>query len=303
MRFIAAYIMQGRMQAMLVASTLAILSLLFPPVSIVSSGTVALVTLRRGANEGLLVLLCSCAASALLGIVLLNNVYFALLYGLALWLPVWVIAVVLREGRHLSLTIEIAVFIGMAMVIGFYLYNGNTSAMWQGLLEQMAQALLQKSPDVPLEKIQQSIAVLARFMTGIFVSGTVYSMLFGLFLGRWWQSVLYNPGGFREEYLKLRVGLTLALASLVIIGIAWAGLGVFSEVAQNICVLLFVLYTVIGTAVLHAVFSNMSANRFLVPMLYLTLIIIPHTMLLVALIGLADVWLNLRNKQFNRNGA
>ncbi|MEQ1638063.1 MAG: hypothetical protein ABL903_15375 [Methylococcales bacterium] len=303
MSFLAAYIMRGRMQAMLVASTLAILSLLLPPVSIVSSGAVALVTLRRGAAEGLLVLLCSCAASALLGIIILNNVYFALLYGLALWLPIWVISVVLREGRHLSLTIEIAVLIGMVVVVGFYLYNANISAIWQVLLGQMAEAFLQKTPDVPLEKIQQSIAVLARFMTGIFVSGTVYSMLFGLFLGRWWQSVLYNPGGFREEYLKLRVQLPLAIASIIIIGIAFANFGLISEIAENISVLLFVLYTVIGTAVLHAVFTHMQAKRFMVPMLYLTLGIIPHTMLLVAIIGLTDVWLDLRNKQLNRNSA
>ncbi|MFI3137532.1 MAG: hypothetical protein QX197_12230 [Methylococcaceae bacterium] len=303
MSFLAAYVMRGRMQAMLVAATLAILSLLLPPVSIVSSGAVALVTLRRGATEGLFVLLCACAASALLGVVLLNNVYFALLYGLVLWLPVWVIAVVLREGRHLSLALEIAVLMGMLAVVGFYLYDSNASTMWQGLLQQMIQPLLQKSPEIQPETLQQSIVVFSRFMTGVVVSGTVYSMLFGLFLGRWWQSILYNPGGFREEYLKLNVQSRLAIASIIIIGIAFAGYAELSEIAQNICVLLFVLYTVIGSAVLHAVFANLSAKRFLVPMLYLTLTIIPHTMIVVALVGLTDVWLDLRNKQSNQNSA
>ena len=53
MGFLASYIMRGRLQAMIVASTLALLSLIIPPVSVVSSATVALVTLRRGAVEGL----------------------------------------------------------------------------------------------------------------------------------------------------------------------------------------------------------------------------------------------------------
>jgi hypothetical protein len=291
------------MQAMLVASTLAILSLLFPPVSIVSSATVALVTLRRGAYEGLFVLLCSCVASALLGVVVLHNYYFAMLYGLVLWLPIWVIAVVLREGRHLSLAIEIAVLMGVVVVVGFYLYNSNTSMMWQGLLQQMAQPLVQKTPEIQLEKIRQSIAVFSHFMTGIVVSGTVYSMLFGLFLGRWWQSVLYNPGGFREEYLNLKVTLRLVVASIIIAGVAFTDYGVLSEIAKNISVLLFLLYTVMGAAILHALFTNMQAKRFLVPMLYFTIGIIPHTMIIVAIIGLTDVWLDLRNKQSNRNSA
>ena len=121
MTFLAAYIMRGRMQAMMVASSLAVLSLLLPPVSIVSSASVALVTLRRGANEGLYVLICACLSAAVLGFFLFGSFQFALLYGLVLWLPIWLISIVLREGKHLSVAIEIAVLLGILGVIGFYL--------------------------------------------------------------------------------------------------------------------------------------------------------------------------------------
>ena len=70
MQFLAAYIMKGRMQAMTVAAALALLSLVFPPASIVRSASVALVTLRRGATEGLYVLVCACIAAAVLSIFL-----------------------------------------------------------------------------------------------------------------------------------------------------------------------------------------------------------------------------------------
>jgi hypothetical protein len=56
---------------------------------------------------------------------------------------------------------------------------------------------------------------------------------------------------------------------------------------------------VIGTAVLHTVFANMKLARYIVPMLYITLFLIPHAMLLVALVGLSDPWLNLRKKKSN----
>lgn len=291
------------MQAMLVASSLAILSLLLPPFSIVSSGTVALVTLRRGASEGFWVLLCAAVASALLGIILFNNYYFALLYGLVLWLPIWLIAVVLREGRQLSLALESAVLLGIVVILGFYLFHGNPSQIWQGLFEKMSQPLIQQSPEIHLARVQQSIALFAKIMTGIVVTGTIYSMLFGLFLGRWWQSLLFNPGGFRAEYLSLRVSKSLALASIIAIAIAFSGFGIYAEIAANIWVLLFVLYAIIGAAVSHALLDglkNQTFKRFAIPMLYLTLTLIPQTMILIALLGLVDIWLDLRNKQSNR---
>ena len=117
MNFLATYIMRGRMQAMIVASSLALLSLMMPPVSVVSSATVALVTLRRGGFEGLYVLVCSSLAAGILGFLATGNYQFALLYVMVLWLPVWLISIVLREGQHLSLAVEIAILLGIIGVV------------------------------------------------------------------------------------------------------------------------------------------------------------------------------------------
>jgi uncharacterized protein YybS (DUF2232 family) len=136
-------------------------------------------------------------------------------------------------------------------------------------------------------------------MTGIVAAGSVFGLLFGLFMGRWWQANLYNPGGFRQEFLSLDTKPRLSIVTIAIVAIAWAVPGQISEMAWNISILLFVLYTVIGTAVLHTVFANMKLARYIVPMLYITLFLIPHAMLLVALVGLSDPWLNLRKKKSN----
>ncbi|MGJ0489929.1 hypothetical protein [Methylobacter sp.] len=297
MSFLAAYIMRGRLQAMLVASSLALLSLIIPPVSIVSSASVALVTLRRGAFEGLYVLVCSSAAASLLGLFLLGNYQFALLYSMVLWLPVWLISIVLREGRHLSLAVEFAVLIGVLGVVGFYLYEAEPAVMWKDVLSQMV------PPNAPVDEIQRTLDVLSHYMTGVVAAGTVFGLLFGLFLGRWWQSVLYNPGGFKQEFLSLNTKPRLAMGSLAVVAVAWASSGTLSEVAWNMTILLFVLYTCIGTAVLHAVFASMKLGRYLVPMFYLTLFLIPHVILPVALVGISDAWMNLRNKISNQTNA
>lgn len=297
MSFLAAYIMRGRIQAMIVASTLALLSLVMPPVSVVSSASVALVTLRRGAFEGLYVVVCSSVAAGLLGFFLLGSYQFALLYGMVLWVPVWLISIILREGRHLSLAVEIAVLIGILGVVGFYLYDTESAVMWKNILSQMVPA------NAPVEDIQRTLNILSHYMTGIVAAGTVFGLLFGLFLGRWWQSVLYNPGGFRQEFLSLSTQPRLAIGSIVVVVIALLSSGVISEIFWNITILLFVLYTFIGAAVLHAVFASMKMSRYIVPMFYLTLFLIPHAMLPVALVGLGDTWLNLRSKISNQTNA
>ncbi len=299
MSFFAAYILRGRMQAMLVASTLALLSLKLPPVSIVSSAAISLVTLRKGAYEGLLVLLISGAAAAVLGNYLLGNFLFALGYSLVLWFPVWSISIVLREGRNLNLSLDMAVLLGGIIVAGFYLYLDNPAAMWNALINQMVEPVLSVS-DVPVDKIKQSIALVSRYMTGVIAAGSVSGLMLGLLLARWWQAALFNPGGFRKEFAMLNTRPPLAIASLVILATALSDTGKIAEIAGNISILLFVLYAFIGTAVVHVLISVARAKRFLLPLFYLVIFIIPHALLPVALIGLADAWLNLRNKVANQ---
>lgn len=297
MSFLASYIMQGRLQAMIVASTLALLSLKFPPISVLSSAAVALVTLRLGAKEGLYVLVSSSVAAGLLGFFVLGNYQFALLYGMVLWLPVWLISIVLREGRHLSLAVEIAILLGVIGVVGFYLYNNEPSVNWEKILLQMV------PENAPVEQVQHTVDVLSHYMTGIVAAGSVFGLLFGLFLGRWWQAVLYNPGGFKQEFLSLSTHPRLAMGSVAVVGLAMVTTGVVSEVAWNVTILLFVLYSFIGTAVLHTVFSVMKLGRYLVPLFYVTLFLIPHVLLPVALIGLSDAWLNIRKKNSKQTRA
>ncbi|NOU20910.1 MAG: hypothetical protein HOO93_03825 [Methyloglobulus sp.] len=294
MKWLAAYIMRGRLQAMLVASTLAMLSLIMTPLSVLSSGAVALVTLRRGAYEGLIILASSSLAAGILATLIQVSYQFILIYVLFLWLPIWLIAIVLREGRHISLAVEIAVLIGVVGVVAYYLFNSDPAMMWAQVLPKMVPA------NSPVEDVKRIIGLIAPYMTGIAAAGAVFSMLLGLFLGRWWQSLLYNPGGFRQEFLSLRTESRLAMISLAIIGIAMLSSGAVSQIAWNTAIIMFVLYTFIGIAVLHAVFSGMKIGQYAVAMFYITMFLIPYSMIPVALVGFSDTWLDLRKRKLNQ---
>jgi hypothetical protein len=299
---LAAYIMRGRTQAIMVASFLSLLSLLLPPVSIVSLATVALVTLRKGAREGGYVLICACLAAAILGLVLIGNYQLPLFYSLFLWMPVWVISVILREGRHLFWAIEIVVAIATLAILACYWYQPNLGDIWQAELHELLEALVSETnPDVPIEAVQAFLSVFFHFMlTGLIAQVYVLSLLAGLFLGRAWQAILYNPGGFKKEYLGLRGQKKLAIVGLIILAIAWSSSGMIAEISWNIMVLFFILYVFLGIVVLHCIFSVMKRKQLLIPFLYISFILVPHAMIPAAIIGLADTWLNLRKTILNQ---
>ncbi len=288
MGFLATYIMRGRWQAVIAAISLAFLSLFMPPISIVSSAAVALVTLRLGAYEGLTVFGISLVTLGTLG-VLVGNIEFALLYGVVLWLPIWVIAILLRAGRQLSLAIESAVLLGGITIIVFSLFKPDAFEMWKSLLIQMS------PPNAALD-VQPQIELIAHYMTGIIAAGTIFGWIFALFLARWWQAQLYNPDGFKTEYLALSTSKRLAMGSIMLVGIAAFTQGNLSELAWNLSILAFVLYTFVGTAVCHSLLAPLKQGRYLVIGFYMTVFLIPHLLIPVVSIGVIDSWLNLRHK-------
>lgn len=288
----------------MVASILALLSLPFFPVSIVSSATVALVTLRRGALEGLYVLVGACLAVALLSL-FLGSYQFAVLYGLLLlllWIPVWLVAIVLREGKRLTFALEVGALLGVAGVLAVYLFHPEPAQIWRELLPAMAQLMQQAQPDFPVTLDKEATEVLAHLMTGNLAAGGVIALFFELFLARWWQALLYNPGGFRAEFLAVKGHAQLAIATTAMAAGYWLASGTVAEACRNMLSVLVVLYIFIGIAILHSVLAAMKGRDYLVPLFYVTLLIIQPIMGLVGLFGLIDTWLDLRNK-FKPNGA
>ncbi len=302
MGFLATYIMRGRMQAIMIACFLSLLSLTLPPISIVSSATIALVTLRRGASEGGYVLICACLAAAILGFFLIGNYQLTLFYSLFLWVPVWVIAVILREGQHLFLAIEIVIGIAILAILIAYGYQPHLGDAWQvELYGFLADVVTETNPDVPNETVAASLSLFFHFMlTGLIAQIYVLSLLAGLFLGRAWQAILYNPGGFKKEYLGLKGQKKLAIITLIILAVAWVSSGLLAEICWNITVLFFVLYAFLGTVVLHCTFSVMKRKQILIPFLYISIVLVPHALIPAAIIGLSDTWLNLRKTILNQ---
>src|SRR3972149_225596 len=116
MRFLAAYIMRGRTQAMMVAVMTAILSLLITPLSYLSAAVIALVILRQGWREGLWVIVGAGLAIGLFSMLISLDPRFALGFVALIWLPIASLALVLRTTVSLPMTLTMVAGMGALAV-------------------------------------------------------------------------------------------------------------------------------------------------------------------------------------------
>lgn len=291
---LATFIMRGRSQAALVSAVFAVLSLLFPLAGMLSSATVALVALRQGPVEGLIVGLFAGLASGLFAFAALGSPAPALGFALALWLPVWVLALVLRNTRSQPLTVSLASIMGLMIILALRLGVGDPGAFWSELMEPVRQGLVE-SGLVTEAGGKDLIAEVARWMTGAFAATFYFQALLALFLGRWWQSLLYNPGGFGAEFRELRLSRGLGILSLLLM--AWLLVDENNQWAADLLLLVTPMLLLQGLALIHWLVRTMQASRgWLIGVYALYLLAMPHAQVLTAGLGLADIWVDVRSR-------
>ena len=111
-----------------------------------------------------------------------------------------------------------------------------------------------------------------------------------LFLARAWQAGLFNPGGFQTEFHALKFGRQVSLVCTVALAVAVVMGGSFwSAVAMAIVFVLFVQ----GLSVTHALVKQRDMSQGWLVGVYL-LLLLPHTVLLLAALGLVDNFIKLR---------
>lgn len=298
MRALASFILRGYSQTIMVMVGMAVLAMIAPPFSLVSGAALALATLRNGARFGLLVMVVSTVFVSALAYFSLGDALIGLILLAILWLPLWVVAWVLREFRSLALASIVTAALGVAGILLVYLWLGDTAAWWQEQLLVIFEPAIEAGGGLAnREAVESILAGIARIMTGIAAAGIVLNTLMCLYLGRGWQAMLYNPGGFRSEFYELRLGRWIALASLLVIVVSMLPLGVVSHLADEILIVVFVLFVIQGLAMLHAIVAKRKMHPgWLFGLYVLAFLVLPQLMGLIALMGLMDNWLDLRRR-------
>jgi hypothetical protein len=291
---LARFILKGHSQAALVAAAMAMLGLLLPPLAWLSGAAVALVALVNGHRSGLLVTAIAGIGTAVLAGLILSLPELAAYYVLLVWLPVVMVAVVLRQTVSLALSLQLTAGFSLLGIAVVYLFAPDFGEIWRPSMNRMAEELLAQSQEtLDAQQLQQVIDQIIQLLPGFFASSFMIGIMLSLYLARWWQAAIYNPGGFGKEFRAINLGKATALIALAIAAAAMLGkLDIFNAML----LVVFALYLNQGLAVLHAVFAGRQLHAVWLFLVYLFMFLVPHTVVLLALAGLADTWIDFRRR-------
>jgi hypothetical protein len=107
--------------------------------------------------------------------------------------------------------------------------------------------------------------------------------------------MLYNPGGFRQEFHQLRLpkGLSLLLVLVGLLVMSQETTG--GSIPAYGLILLLVVWFVQGLAVVHGAIGKLGLNSgWLVGVYLLLLFAMLHMVVVLALVGAVDAWLDFR---------
>lgn len=313
MLLLAGFILKGPLQAALVVAAMAVLGLLLPPVTWLSAAAIALVTLVNGYKQGLLVSAIAYVGAVLFSIIIFSNMSevadyspvvameMVLYFVLLIWLPVLLLATVLQQTVSLALVLQLLTGVSLLIVAVFYLLYPDFGELWRGQFDQLITQLItslsgQESSLGDAETIaslQRLEDGLIHLLPGLFVSSLMLGTLISLLIGRWWQAVYFNPDGFGEEFQALALGKYSALTTLAIIVLAWLQ---SSYMMYSFLMIVLMVYYVQGTAILHAVFKRRKWHTAWLIVVYGLIMFLPQVMLLLIFIGMADSWINIRQR-------
>lgn len=303
MKALAAYIMRGRLQAMMAAAGLAVIAvLLIPltwPVSFLSGAAVALAVLVQGPKEGALTALGGTALLALVTMLVFQVPTMAIVFAVMVWLPAWLLGTTLLLSQSLAMALKTGALLGSVIILLVYSVIPDPAAQWYGHFTEVVLPMLEKAgvTIARSESYDTSLREAARIMTGTSVAFTVMGMWLSLLIARNWQAMLYRPEGFREEFRSLRLGTQLALVTGLVGALAVFSSGLVNELAMNVLVVLLMLFMFQGLAIGHQLVSHFQQGKAWIVAMYVILFFtMPHGLMLFALLGWLDNGFDFRTR-------
>lgn len=297
--------MRGRTQATLVAVVGAVLSLVIPPLSHLSGATIGLVTLRNGPREGLFLMLALGLLMAVIGAMssLEGGLVQAYVIGMMLLsVPVLIAAIILRLTRSLGQTLTAIALMVALLVLLVNALLGDTAAWWRAVLDSVMAPMLSEA-QLTAQEADQMLSGMARMMTGLVAAVLLYSTMINLSLARWLQAMLYNPGGFQQEFHALFIEKRVAIVA-ALIGAAGMIFAAQGGISQDLMILVVALFSIHGLALVHGVVGITGMGRGWLIALYIGLLIVPpHIAMMLAMIGYIDSWADIRGRLRKKHGA
>jgi len=305
MRVVASYILKSPMQAVLSALVPAVLSLIAPSLLklllIYFSGiVVALVTLRMGPKQGLTVLLIALIATVSVGQLLgLDDTRALDLWSsVYIWVMIWLGAGVLHQTRSLALMLEVVGLIAILTILAFFVLVDDPIQVCLQLLQPMSEVLSRPDSGLSPAEVTTFTNSVAKYMIGGFAAFTVISAVISLFIARSWQAKLFNPGGFKQEFIALRIGRQAGLLAIAIMLALMLSETIWQQtslVLVNFSFIVVFLSVVVGLAIVHGLVAQRDNKGYWLVWVYALLIMLSTIIApLLMTLALSDIWVDYR---------
>ena len=277
MRALAEYIMRGRLQAITIA-------LLGSWVPLLNQAAIALVSLRKGGAEGVIITLWAIMPSLMA--LWLGNVGLTMVAAsIAVLIVTYIAALLLRATVSWALTSTAVVVMSALLALVLASWVGDIDVQ----LNQFFTGFLQPDGEQTASATILWTAVSASGAVGFWIG---LSVVAGLLIARWWQAMLYNPGGFGMEFRALRLPPALALLCLAAI-LFCLSRGVEYAFWNSLLGLPLLLA---GIALLHFIVKSYQLKLVWLVIFYFALVVFKPLSLLVSLLAVIDSGFDLRKR-------
>ncbi len=291
---LARFILRGPSQAALVMATSALLAMILMPFSWLSAAALILVVLHENKEVALRATAIASVAVLVMSWMIFGTPLLAIGYLLFLWIPAGLIAYVLRQSVSLVLSLQLLTVLGLVIVTGLYLLFPSMGETWRETFEQILQpALEQAGTQVDPVQLDNLLKLFARAVIGLLAIVVVFNILMALFIGRWWQAGLFNPGGLSREFNELRLGKVFALVTALFL---IANAFINNDWVLSSMLLMVSMTLVQGIAIMHGVIAKRQLSRGWMFGFYVLLLLIPQVMIILTVMGLLDAWVDIRKK-------
>ena len=283
MRAMAEFIMRGRVQATLVVVGCAALPLLFW----LSAAAGCLVLLRRGFRDAFGVLGWALLPALVWWYLGEPRTFMVLAGSLGL-------AMVLRASESWVRTLLASVALGLlyAVILGA-VFREPIEAMSQELQKHLPAMLSGLYDQMTVEERARLGSLIAPVLNGLIAALLQIVSVLSLILGRYWQALLYNPGGFGREFRAVRLPLVSALMLLVCMLVGPN----FGSQAAMLTPLCSVPLVFAGLALMHGLVAEKRLAKFWLVGMYITLLVFMQLIYpLLVLLAIVDSLIDFRGR-------
>ena len=272
--------MRGPIQAILLAS----ISMLVPMMFWFSAAVVALVTLRKGFNQGAVVFFWTILPAM---VWLLSVQDPGALIVLAL---TFLMANVLRITSSWQFTLVSGALV--SLILGWiapYIMPGLIEIL-MSLADEFFKELAKQSDQEYTGEMQEGFQSL---MIAGFASSFYGIAIGSVCLARSWQARLFNPGGWQEEFYQIRIQPRLLFLVLLLIVITpTLGLNVAVVIFTGIILLIFS-----GIALVHGFVAKKKMTiQWLIGFYVSIFVLFPTVLMLVAAAAVIDSFIDFRSR-------